>query len=53
MIGDQLETDIAGANAAGVPSALLAGSISRWDDAQTTSVPHDPTPTYLLDVLWS
>lgn len=53
MIGDQLETDIAGANAAGVPSALLAGSISRWDAAQTTSSAQAATPTYLLDVLWS
>lgn len=55
MIGDQLETDIAGANAAGCPSALLAGSISRWDAAQTTA-PHDARPaepTYLLSTLWS
>jgi HAD superfamily hydrolase (TIGR01450 family) len=49
MIGDQLETDIAGANAAGVPSALLAGSISRWSGAGITAA---PTPTFLLDTLW-
>jgi ribonucleotide monophosphatase NagD (HAD superfamily) len=41
MIGDQLETDIAGARAAGIDAALLAG-ISRWD-------PDAPVaPTYLL-----
>ena len=32
MIGDQLETDIAGARAAGIDAALLAG-VSRWDPA--------------------
>ena len=50
MIGDQLETDIAGAQAAGVPSALLAGHISRWDSAATDGAP--ATPTWLLDALW-
>jgi ribonucleotide monophosphatase NagD (HAD superfamily) len=29
MIGDQLETDIAGARAAGIDAALLAG-VSHW-----------------------
>jgi HAD superfamily hydrolase (TIGR01459 family) len=41
MIGDQLETDIAGARSAGLDAALLAG-ISRWDATSTV------TPTYLL-----
>ena len=41
MIGDQLETDIAGAAAAGVASALVAG-ISRWDPESAIA------PTYLL-----
>jgi HAD superfamily hydrolase (TIGR01450 family) len=41
MIGDQLETDIVGAHAAGMDSALLAG-ISRWDRASAVA------PTYLL-----
>jgi ribonucleotide monophosphatase NagD (HAD superfamily) len=41
MIGDQLETDIAGAQAAGIDAALLAG-VSRWD--ATSGI----TPTYLL-----
>lgn len=41
MIGDQLETDIAGARAAGIDAALLAG-VSRWE-------PDAPVaPTYLL-----
>jgi len=42
MIGDQLETDIAGARAAGLDAALLAGTISRWDHGAAI------TPTYLL-----
>lgn len=44
-IGDQLETDIAGACAAGIASALIAG-ISRWDPA--TEVSAAIAPTYLL-----
>lgn len=50
MIGDQIETDIAGANAAGVGSALLTGHISRWDSAATDN-PARPSPTWLLDTL--
>ena len=41
MIGDQLETDIAGARAAGLDAALLAG-ISRWQSGSPIA------PTYLL-----
>ncbi|HLL25806.1 MAG TPA: HAD-IA family hydrolase [Kofleriaceae bacterium] len=41
MIGDQLETDIAGAHAAGIPAALLAG-VSKWDARAALA------PTYLL-----
>jgi ribonucleotide monophosphatase NagD (HAD superfamily) len=41
MIGDQLETDVAGARAAGMDAALLAG-VSRWDPAAPVA------PTYLL-----
>lgn len=41
MIGDQLETDIAGARAAGLSAALLAG-ISRWHASAAVA------PTYLL-----
>jgi HAD superfamily hydrolase (TIGR01450 family) len=41
MIGDQLETDIAGARAAGIDAALLAG-ISRWSSDDAIA------PTYLL-----
>jgi HAD superfamily hydrolase (TIGR01450 family) len=41
MIGDQLETDIAGARAAGIDAALLAG-VSHWDGSS------DVAPRYLL-----
>jgi ribonucleotide monophosphatase NagD (HAD superfamily) len=41
MIGDQLETDIAGARAAGIDAALLAG-ISRWDASSSVA------PSFLL-----
>lgn len=41
MIGDQLETDVAGALAAGIDVALLDG-ISRWDPKSAIA------PTYLL-----
>jgi ribonucleotide monophosphatase NagD (HAD superfamily) len=45
MIGDQLETDIAGARAAGIDAALLAG-VSRWSPA-ANPLPAI-APTYLL-----
>jgi HAD superfamily hydrolase (TIGR01450 family) len=44
MIGDQLETDIAGALDAGVAAALYAG-ISRWQPGG------EIVPTYVLDAL--
>lgn len=44
MIGDQLETDVAGAHAAGVAAALLAG-VSRWDARDALA------PTYLLGTI--
>ena len=47
MVGDQLETDIAGARAAGLHSALLAG-VSRWEHAHETS---SVVPDYLLATL--
>jgi ribonucleotide monophosphatase NagD (HAD superfamily) len=44
MIGDQLETDIAGARAAGIDCALLSG-VSRWPaDGATSGI----APNYLL-----
>lgn len=46
MVGDQLETDIAAARAAGVAPALLAG-VSRWEHSSKRS--NGPTPSYLLD----
>ncbi|HET9988894.1 MAG TPA: HAD-IIA family hydrolase [Kofleriaceae bacterium] len=47
MIGDQLETDIAGARAAGCACALLAG-VSSWHHARATAA---VVPDYLLDKL--
>lgn len=44
MVGDQLETDIAGAHAAGMATALLAG-VSRWDNRAELA------PTYLLGTI--
>jgi ribonucleotide monophosphatase NagD (HAD superfamily) len=48
MIGDQIETDIAGARAAGIDCALLSG-VSRWSSlgpagGSTSGI----APTYLL-----
>ncbi|GAB4563632.1 MAG: hypothetical protein Tsb0020_12970 [Haliangiales bacterium] len=43
MIGDQLETDIAGANRAGIDSALVQTGVSQWRASETGT-----TPTYLL-----
>jgi ribonucleotide monophosphatase NagD (HAD superfamily) len=44
MIGDQLETDIAGAHAAGIDAALLAGGVSSWDRTRA----HVAPPRYRL-----
>ncbi len=46
MIGDQLETDIAAACAAGIPCALIAG-VSRWSSQATDGV----MPNYVLGSL--
>lgn len=46
MVGDQLETDIAGARAAGVATALVAAGVSRWEPASPVA------PAWLLDTLW-
>jgi len=47
MIGDQLETDIAGARAAGIDAALVAG-VSRWEHARDMT---GVVPRYRLDGL--
>ena len=47
MIGDQLETDIAGARAAGIDAALLAG-VSRWEPPRDGEPSSGIAPTYLL-----
>jgi 4-nitrophenyl phosphatase len=54
MIGDQLETDVAGARAAGCDAALLAG-VSRWHGRTELTTDEDRAhlaPTWLLDKLW-
>ena len=48
MIGDQLETDIAGARSAGVATALLAG-VTSWEHARHAA---PFAPQFLLDALW-
>jgi HAD superfamily hydrolase (TIGR01459 family) len=49
MIGDQLQTDIRGANAARIDSALLAGGVSR----RLHLIPASDRPTYFLkDLGW-
>lgn len=45
MIGDQLETDIAGARAAGIHAALLTTGVSTWSADRE---PRELDPTYLL-----
>ncbi|HKE13596.1 MAG TPA: HAD-IIA family hydrolase [Kofleriaceae bacterium] len=48
MIGDQLETDIAGALACGIDAALLVTGVTRWQDASAAA---GVVPTYLLESL--
>jgi len=45
MIGDQLETDIAGALGAGIDAALVTTGVSKGDEADASI-----TPTYLLSL---
>src|SRR5580704_9587177 len=47
MIGDQLETDVAGAHAAGIDAALVGG-VTRWEHAQHGAA---IVPRYLLSTL--
>ncbi len=46
MIGDQIETDIRGACAFGIDSALFGSPLT---DAYLTTLPNDSRPTYQLD----
>jgi HAD superfamily hydrolase (TIGR01450 family) len=50
MVGDQLETDIAGARAAGIDAVLLGTGVSRWQDSAATLAP-SIWPTHLLERL--
>jgi HAD superfamily hydrolase (TIGR01450 family) len=50
MIGDQLETDIAGANAYGIDSAVVTTGISQGNStAALSALPEPVRPTYLLE----
>jgi HAD superfamily hydrolase (TIGR01459 family) len=49
MIGDQLETDIAGALGCGIDAALLANGVTRWQERQPTG--GEVLPTYILESL--
>jgi HAD superfamily hydrolase (TIGR01450 family) len=51
MFGDQLHTDIAGANRAGIHSALLATGITQLP--LPAQLPSDQTPTFVLTSLLS
>jgi ribonucleotide monophosphatase NagD (HAD superfamily) len=55
MIGDQLETDIAGANNFGIDSAVVTGGINRFNSIDDlSSLPPAIRPTYLLrSIKWS
>ena len=49
MIGDQLETDISGANSAGIDSAVVTTGINRRSTAdEFRDVPDELTPRYIL-----
>ena len=48
MIGDQLETDIAGARAAGIDAALVTTGVTRWDEAAPAA---GAMPNFLLSGL--
>jgi HAD superfamily hydrolase (TIGR01450 family) len=50
MIGDQLETDIRGANAFGIDSALITGGVSA---SGMTFLTEDLRPTYIMHSLMS
>ena len=48
MIGDQIETDIRGANDFGIASALISTGISGYD---ATRLPQAERPDYLIESL--
>ena len=49
FVGDQLHTDIAGANQAGLDSVLIGTGITRWKDASDLEdVPDSMMPNHLL-----
>ena len=49
FVGDQLHTDIAGANQAGLDSVLVGTGITRWQEpGDLIDVPPSMMPTHLL-----
>ncbi len=48
MIGDQIETDIKGANDFGIASALISAGVSGYD---VSRLPQSERPTYLINSL--
>ena len=48
MIGDQIETDIKGANDFGIASALISTGVSSYDVSQ---LPESERPDYLIESL--
>lgn len=56
VVGDRLDTDIAGAVAAGLSSALVLTGVTTVGDvagSSGTAGPLDPQPTWIADSLWS
>jgi ribonucleotide monophosphatase NagD (HAD superfamily) len=51
MLGDQLTTDVLGANRAGIPSALVGTGITRLP--LPLNLPQELTPTYVLPAILS
>src|SRR5690606_21739097 len=51
VVGDQLETDIAGARGRGLDAALLITGVSRWTGDQARAGDPALAPTFLLDRL--
>lgn len=51
MIGDRLDSDIAGANAMGWGSALVLTGVSAPEDVKVSGQTGGPKPTYVIDAL--
>jgi hypothetical protein len=51
VVGDRLDTDIAGANAAGLPSLMVLTGVSTAADAVTADADHRPTLNHVAGLL--